>query len=156
MEKPLNEQGLGKTPFADKKGTLMRNTDPMAWMWADACEILKRAEHLQKHFFQIYRSPKSYHCWEPPVDMFEMGDELRVVALLPGVSRDQVSVEIDGASLTILGENPLPVRQRAKILRLEIPYGRFEKRLVLPAYGFQVIHFEFAEGYLQISLAQDR
>jgi len=41
-------------------------------------------------------------------------------------------VEIEGPTLIIAGIRPLPCKGRkAKIVRLEIPYGRFERRISL-------------------------
>jgi HSP20 family molecular chaperone IbpA len=43
-----------------------------------------------------------------------------------------VRVEMEGATLTIAGVRPLPCKGRnANIVRLEIPYGRFERRITL-------------------------
>ena len=39
----------------------------------------------------------------PPVDIFESGDGLTVVADLPGVSRDQLSIDVKDNVLTIAG-----------------------------------------------------
>lgn len=39
----------------------------------------------------------------PPVDIFEMGDELVVVADLPGVAKDDLRVDVDNGVLTIHG-----------------------------------------------------
>jgi HSP20 family molecular chaperone IbpA len=48
------------------------------------------------------------------------------------VAPDAVRVEIEGATLTIVGLRPLPSKGRnANIVRLEIPYGRFERRITL-------------------------
>ena len=41
-------------------------------------------------------------------------------------------VEIEGPTLIIAGTRPLPCKGRnANIVRLEIPYGRFERRITL-------------------------
>ncbi len=39
----------------------------------------------------------------PPVDIFEMGDNLVVVADLPGVAKDDLRVDVDNGVLTIHG-----------------------------------------------------
>jgi HSP20 family molecular chaperone IbpA len=64
--------------------------------------------------------------------VFETERELWLIAALPGVAPDAVRVEIEGATLTIVGVRPLPSKGRnANIVRLEIPYGRFERRITL-------------------------
>ena len=51
---------------------------------------------------------------------------------LPGVAPDAVHVQSEGGTLTIVGRRPLPSCDgNAKIVRLEIPYGSFERRIAL-------------------------
>jgi HSP20 family protein len=42
--------------------------------------------------------------WAPPVDLFETTDHYQVVAEVPGMTRDQIRVQIDNGILTIEGE----------------------------------------------------
>jgi HSP20 family molecular chaperone IbpA len=101
-------------------------------MWAEACALLKQAEQLHRQFFEPVHEGARAARWEPPVDIFETERELCIIAALPGVAPEAVRVEIDGATLVIAGSRPLPTRGRdANIIRLEIPYGRFERRIAL-------------------------
>jgi HSP20 family molecular chaperone IbpA len=98
-------------------------------MWAEACAMLKQAEQLHRQFFEP--SPSDAR-WEPPVDIYETELQLTIIAALPGVAPDAVRVEIEGQTLIIAGVRPLPSRgKNANIIRLEIPYGRFERRLAI-------------------------
>ena len=64
--------------------------------------------------------------------MFETERQLWIIAALPGVAPEAVRVEIEGATLIIAGTRPLPSKGRnANIVRLEIPYGCFERRIAL-------------------------
>lgn len=106
--------------------------DPKHQMWAEACALLKQAEQLHRQFFEPSREGARAARWEPPVDVFETERELWIIAALPGVAPDAVHVEIEGGSLSIAGVRPLPSKGRnANIVRLEIPYGRFERRITL-------------------------
>jgi HSP20 family molecular chaperone IbpA len=106
--------------------------DPKHQMWAEACALLKQAEQLHRQFFEPALEGARAARWEPPVDIFETERELCIIAALPGVAPDAVRVEIEGATLVIAGSRPLPTRGRnANIVRLEIPYGRFERRITL-------------------------
>lgn len=91
--------------------------------------MLKQAEQLQRHFFgQCEGTPTAN--WEPPVDIFETEREVTIITALPGVAPEAVRAEIEGTTLIITGTRPMPAATRgAKIVRLEIPYGRFERRL---------------------------
>jgi HSP20 family molecular chaperone IbpA len=113
--------------IANSKVGVMR--DPKHLMWAEACALIKQAEQLHRQFFEPSHEAGR---WEPPVDVFETEAELMIIAALPGVAPDAVRVEIEGPTLIIAGTRPLPCKGRnANIVRLEIPYGRFERRITL-------------------------
>ena len=106
--------------------------DPKNLMFAEACAMLKQAEQLHRQFFEPSREGACNARWEPPVDIFETEGEFTIVAALPGVPPEAVHAEIEGQTLIITGTRPLPMAsRRANILRLEIPYGRFERQIAL-------------------------
>jgi len=103
--------------------------DPKTKMFAEACAMLKQAEQLQRHFFGQCEDTRAAN-WEPPVDIFETDREITIITALPGVAPEAVRAEIEGPTLIITGTRPmLTAARRAKIVRLEIPYGRFERRI---------------------------
>jgi len=106
--------------------------DPKNHMWAEACTLLKQAEQLHRQFFEPARGGTRTARWEPPVDVFETERQVWIIAALPGVAPEAVCVEVEGQTLLIVGTRPLPSPgEIANILRLEIPYGRFERRIKL-------------------------
>ena len=103
------------------------------WMWSEACEMLTRAERLHREFFRPARSASGSLAWEPPVDVLETEREVLVLMALPGVDPERVEALIDGADLAVAGSRVLPaVLRTAVIHRLELPQGRFERRVRLP------------------------
>lgn len=69
--------------------------------------------------------------WVPAVDIEEQDDAYVIEAELPGVKREDVTIELLGNELTISGE----VRQRERkglIRRQTRRVGRFEYRVVVP------------------------
>lgn len=134
----------------------MRSRDPKSWMWAEALELLQDAERLQRQFFRI----GAHHdapCWEPPVDLYEHNHELRLLVALPGVAPGQVEVVLAPGLIIVRGERSLPAEyRRAAIHRLEIPYGRFERRVTLPEGGFELIGERLEHGYLVLELRRTR
>ncbi|HLS24360.1 MAG TPA: Hsp20/alpha crystallin family protein [Beutenbergiaceae bacterium] len=69
--------------------------------------------------------------WTPPVDIEETDDAFVIEAELPGVKRDDVSVELDDNELTIRGESK--ERERVGILRRQSRrVGEFHYRVRLP------------------------
>jgi len=128
--------------------------DPKHQMWAEACALIKQAEQLQRQFFEPSREGARTARWEPPVDLFETERQLWIIAALPGVAPEAVRVEIEGPTLIIAGIRPLPCKGRdAKIVRLEIPYGRFERRIALSA-RLRLAERELCNGCLVLTFAK--
>jgi HSP20 family protein len=130
----------------------MRMRDPGSWMWAEALELLQDAERLQRQFFRV-GVLQDAPCWEPPVDLYENGDQLRLLVALPGVTPQQLEVALAPGLIMVRGERSLPaISRRAAIHRLEIPYGRFERRVALPAGPFELIGQRLEDGCLVLEL----
>ena len=131
----------------------MAHPDPESWMWERAREVLERADKLQRHFFELRGSRDLRPTWEPPVDVFECDQELWVLVALPGVHPDRVEIVIEGDVLTVAGERTMPEECRsASVHRLEIPHGRFERQVELPAGHFEVAQKDLKLGCLVLSL----
>jgi HSP20 family protein len=126
----------------------MSNRQLEARMWADACAAMDRADRLRRQFFHHGTSR-----WEAPIDVFETDEALSILIALPGVELDKISVTLNAGTLTVTGERPLPPELRnARILRMEIPYGRFERRIELPPVPFQISGRHLANGCLMLRL----
>ena len=122
------------------------------WVWAEAMDLLEGAERAQRRLFAVARA-QAPPCWVPAVDMFEQGDELNLIVALPGVLREQVEVVLDLAGLVVRGHRPLPTAfRRASMHRLEIPYGRFERRIALPAGNYRLLRQSVEDGCLALVL----
>jgi HSP20 family molecular chaperone IbpA len=118
-------------------------------MWSEACDQLARAERLHRQFFQ----PRHSGAWEPPVDIIETEREVLIFVALPGVSLDKAEAVIDGADLVITGTRVLPPELRtATIHRLELPQGRFERRVHLPSGRYRDVRRSAADGCLVVTL----
>jgi HSP20 family protein len=127
--------------------------DPRGRMWSEACDMLQRAERLHRQFFRPGFALKESASWEPPVDIFETAERLWIIAALPGVAPEQIEASLDADELTIAGSRPLPAPARgAAIHRLEIPNGRFERRVRLPVGRFELERSELVSGCLVLSL----
>jgi HSP20 family molecular chaperone IbpA len=133
----------------------MANRDAMNWMLAEAMGSLARAEQMQRHYFRLRPSePSREACWEPPVDVIETEREVIVLVSLPGVDPDQVEAAIEDGVLIVAGRRVLPPELRNAIIhRLELPQGRFERRIPLPPGRYAVRRLA-ANGCLIFSLAK--
>jgi HSP20 family molecular chaperone IbpA len=122
-------------------------------MWAEALDMIDEANRLQRRFFEISVRPEAAPKWEPPVDIFESADELWLFYALPGVTAEQIEVGLEGTELVVRGERQLPpVAHTTSIRRLELPHGRFERRVALPAGRYDLIARSVDHGCLVIGL----
>ena len=127
--------------------------DPKLWMWAEACEIIDRAERLHRQFFRPGAAVARQPVWEAPADIFETELDLWIVIALPGVSPESVVVRVESGTLVVTGERLLPAEmRRAAIHRLEIPHGRFERRTDLPPGRYELDGSHLADGCLTLRL----
>jgi HSP20 family molecular chaperone IbpA len=126
-------------------------------MWSEACDMLARAERLHREFFQPVRSGSRTPSWEPPVDMIETERDVLVLVALPGVDPDRVEAAIDGADLVVAGSRVLPTELRTAVIhRLELPQGRFERRVRLPAGRYAAVRRTMSHGCVLITLEKLR
>jgi HSP20 family molecular chaperone IbpA len=129
------------------------NDFPNRWMWSEACEMLARAERLQNAFFRPARSAARLPAWEPPVDVLETEHEVLVLMALPGVDAERVEAGIDESDLVVAGSRELPAALSTAIIhRLELPQGRFERRVRLPAGRYTGVQRSTVNGCLLITL----
>jgi HSP20 family molecular chaperone IbpA len=130
----------------------MAARDPEDWMWSEACDMLARAERLQRQLFQL-REVRRQPVWEPPADVLETEREVLVLLALPGVDADKAVTVIEDSTLVVAGTRTLPTElSTAVIHRLELPQGRFERRLSLPAGRYDQVRRMSVNGVLVISL----
>jgi HSP20 family protein len=134
----------------------METDFPRYWMWSEAFEMLARAERMHRQFFPP-ASSRSSVAWEPPVDVLETERAVLVLVALPGVDLGEVEAVIDGAELIISGSRTYPAEMRtATIHRLELPQGRFERRIRLPAGRYNAIDRSACNGCLALALQKSQ
>lgn len=119
-----------------------------ARMWAEACAAMERADRLQRQFFHTTSAN-----WEAPVDVFETADGFTILIALPGVEPDDITVSLNAGLLIVRGVRPLPGElHNARIVRMEIPHGRFERRIELPSVPLELSGRHLANGCLMLRL----
>jgi len=120
-------------------------------MLGEALSMLDRAERLQRQFFT-----HAMDAWEPPVDVLETQTGLEVHVALPGVAADTITIALDPGGVSVSALRPFPCRETgAHLHRIEIPYGRFERRIVLPLEDpympLEMVGRRLADGVLTLT-----
>jgi len=92
--------------------------------------------------------------WAPQVEMFERDGNLVVRADLPGLTKDDVNVEVNDDGLTIEGERSAEKEEKGEgFYRSERSYGKFYRRLPLPdGVNVSDANATFNNGVLEITM----
>ena len=92
--------------------------------------------------------------WSPVVDIYENDDSFVVEADLPGMSKDDIHVDVQDHTLTIRGEKKFEEKTtKDKYMRVERAYGSFFRSLTLPAnVDSSKIKAKYKDGVLQLTL----
>ena len=133
----------------------MAAVDPRTLMWTAACEMIDRAERLHRQFFRPIAAPIAELSWEPPIDIIETDSEILITVALPGVDRDAMKVAVDADGVSVVGfRRPSAIPRGSRVHRLEIPYGKFERRIRVPTARLPLDRSELANGCLTLQFSK--
>lgn len=74
------------------------------------------------------REQAAERVWRLPLDAYVTAEEIVVLADMPGVKPDSVEITIEGDTLTIKGERPLPLDNVDYVMQ-ERTTGKFQRTL---------------------------
>ena len=77
---------------------------------------------------------------EPPADIFDEGNELRVVAELPGIKAEDIKADLSGAQLVISADTPT---------------HKYRKEMTLPCAPRAEINRRYRNGVVEITFARE-
>ncbi len=92
--------------------------------------------------------------WRPAVDTYEEGDKIVIKAELPGVKKEDVSIDVKDSVLTIKGERKHEENiNEDNYYRRESAYGKFQRAFTLPdAVDPEQIEATYKDGVLKVSV----
>ncbi|MHB9035111.1 MAG: Hsp20/alpha crystallin family protein [Armatimonadota bacterium] len=95
----------------------------------------------------------SSRAWSPVVDIIETQSDLVVRAELPGMSREDIDIEVTGESLTIRGERKFDEASKDSYIRVERPYGPFQRSFSIgvPVQSDKV-KASYRDGVLEVTI----
>ncbi len=128
--------------------------------WTPMGNLASFQEEMNRMFNQFFRGGNGEEAgwglrtWTPPVDIYETDDALVLKAELPGVSKDDVSLEIHNNTLILRGERKHEAEVKEENYhRVERAYGTFQRSFVLPTMVDQEkVQATYHDGILELRL----
>jgi HSP20 family protein len=123
--------------------------------WTPWMELAGMHRDLDSLFNRVFgdsgRPNHIVDAFTPPADLRREGDIWRMSLALPGVSPEQVEIEVVGRTLRVRGERVAD--ETAAALVSEIPYGKFEREFTLPeAIDAKHVQATYRHGMLELTL----
>jgi HSP20 family protein len=124
-------------------------------------------ERMFEDWFDDFRSRPFPRLWRPSfarlrpisleapaLDIYEQKDALIVKAEIPGLTKDELDITLDGSTLTIRGEKKKEEQVKEEdYYRCERSYGAFSRSIDLPvAIQTDKVNASFKNGVLEIRL----
>jgi HSP20 family protein len=127
--------------------------------WDPFRDLLSIQDRMNKLFEQTLSRSRAEEgiapsTWTPAVDIYETPEAVVLKAELPGLTRDDIEIQISDNTLTLKGERRFTKgAEEENYLRIERAYGAFQRSFTLPA----TIHREriravFRDGVLELTL----
>jgi len=120
--------------------------------WREMDELFDRMLDLRR-WSRLWPAEREFE-WRPATDIVETDKEFVFKAELPGVKKDEVSVELEGNTLTIKGDRKEEKEEKGKKMhRVERFYGSFMRSFTLPEnVDAKAITAEMKDGVLEVHL----
>jgi HSP20 family protein len=97
--------------------------------------------------------------WTPPVDLYETATDFILTADLPGLSREQIDINVDENRVVIRGERVGGPGDRPceQFHRVERGHGRFSRSFALPeAIDTSQVSADLKDGILTVTIPKAR
>ena len=143
----LRKASAGELPESITPGSLVRR-------FVDEVDRLAEDFGVGRGFFSSLELGLPGGDWSPQVEMFERNGELVLRADLPGLSKDDVRVELADNAVTIKGERrDEREEKREGFYSSERSYGKFYRRLPLPqGVNTEDARASFRDGVLEVTM----
>lgn len=124
--------------------------------WDPFDELSSLRERVNRLFSETMGGSESLPIrrWSPACDIQETESEVIITADLPGVSKEEVNVELVGDTLTLSGERKQESEEKKNgYHRIERAYGKFQRSFTLATeVNHEAIAASFDKGVLTIRL----
>lgn len=127
--------------------------------WEPVRELNTLQGEVNRLFNSVFDAPlasasNGVRRWIPAMDLVEADDEFVLRADLPGLSEEDVNVEVDDNVLTVSGERKSEHEERKDgYYRVERSSGRFSRSLTLPeGVDAEAIKASVENGVLEVHI----
>jgi HSP20 family protein len=127
--------------------------------WEPVRELTTLQSEMNRLFNTFFDTPTSgdgapARRWVPAMDLVEHDDHFVLTADLPGVTQEDVSIEVQADVLTISGERKTSQESSGTgYYRLERSTGAFSRTLTLPeGVDPEAVEASFANGVLEVRI----
>jgi HSP20 family protein len=127
-------------------------------VWDPFRDLLRMHEDMDRTFASLWRMGDGdlipSGTWAPSVEVYEDKNSIIVEAELPGVTKDNVSLNLTDGALTIKGERKDEREKKGEHYLLhEATYGSFHRVIPLPQAVDNVkVKAEYKDGVLKVTL----
>lgn len=111
-------------------------------------------QEVNRLFNTLFDAGATADRWVPAMDLVEGDDHFVLKADLPGLSEEDVAIEIQDNTLTVSGERHAEHEERERgWYRVERSFGRFSRSLTLPeGVDRDAVTAEFDKGVLSVRI----
>lgn len=123
----------------------------------DPMSELRRMDNMMNRLWRIYSGPRAAEGaaegWAVPIDVLPDGDNIIVVASMPGIDPENISVTVEDGVLTIKGATSAEAEQKDERYYLrERRTGEFHRSVRLPeSVDIDKAESTYQNGVLSIS-----
>ena len=123
----------------------------------DMFSVRNRMNRLMDDFFMpspYFRRDNTFGDWNPSVDIYDEADRIVLKAELPGVEKDNITIDVKDKVLTLRGERTVDNEVKEdNYYRRERSFGKFERRFSLPTdVDIDEIKAEYKDGLLRVDI----
>ena len=125
---------------------------PAVVRWDPYRDITALRDEMNRLFTRSLGDSAGGSAWTPAMDIFDTQDAVVLKAELPGLTPEDIDIEIDDNVLTVKGERRFEdTVEDGRYYRLERAYGTFSRTVTLPqGVKSEDISADFDNGVLHV------
>ena len=128
--------------------------------WDPFSEMVDMRDRIGRLFYEYFgqfpaiREETLGRTWAPAVDIYEDKNNIIVKAELPGMKKEDLSIDVKNNVLTLSGERKHEEKTRKENFhRIERSYGKFSRSFTLPdSVKVDKVKANYKDGVLEITL----